>query len=72
MNNDKKSEVSAWSILLSAFAGLIGIQSDKNRERDFKSGKFWYFFLAGIVVTLLFILGVWLMVKLILSTTPTN
>lgn len=72
MNNDKKSEVSACSILLSAFAGLIGIQSDKNRERDFKSGKFWYFFLAGIIVMLLFILGVWLMVKLILSITPTN
>lgn len=67
MENDKKS-VSSWSIMLSALSGLLGVQSRKNHERDFASGKFWHFFIAGAIVTLVFMLVVWLGVKLLLST----
>ena len=74
MNNDNdkkdkgKKDISTWTVLLSALAGLIGVQSRKNHERDFASGKFWHFFIAGGIVTVLFITAVWLAVNLLLSS----
>lgn len=47
---------------------MIGVQSNENRERDFKSGKFWHFFFAGFIVLIGFILAVWLAVKLLLGS----
>ncbi len=65
---NKKQSVSGWSIIGSALAGLLGVQSRKNHERDFASGKFWHFFLAGALVTVLFIVIVWLGVRVFLSS----
>lgn len=62
-----EQKVTPLSILRSAFAALIGVQSNENRERDFQSGRFWHFFIAGGIVTVLFMLGVWLMVKILMS-----
>jgi hypothetical protein len=68
--NKQVSEVGLFSVLKSAFSGLLGVQSNANRERDFQSGKFWHFFIAGIIVTLLFLGSVYFAVNLlILSTT---
>jgi hypothetical protein len=47
---------------------MIGVQSNKNRERDFNSGKFWHFFIAGFIVLTGFVSVVWLAVKLLLSS----
>ena len=62
-------KVSTLSILKSAMAAMIGVQSNANRERDFKSGKFWHFFVAGIIVTATFMTAVWLAVRYLLATT---
>lgn len=64
----QQHDVSHWSVFKSALAGLLGVQKRENLERDFQSGKFWHFFVAGGVVTILFILVVWLAVKLLLYT----
>lgn len=67
----KDNEVTPFSIMMSALAGLIGIQSQENHERDFNSGKFWHFFIAGIIVTIAFALIVTLGVTLLMnSVTP--
>lgn len=68
-DHDKAPKVTHWSVLMSALAGLLGVQKKSNLERDFNSGKFWHFFVAGGIVTLLFMLGVWAAVQLLLSTT---
>ncbi len=60
------SEVGPLSVLKSAFAGLLGVQSNANRERDFQSGKFWHFFIAGLIVTGIFLLTVYLVVKFLI------
>ncbi len=65
-------KVTAWSIFVSALAGLLGVQKKENLERDFQSGKFWHFFIAGGIVTLLFMVAVWGAVQLLLSTTTTS
>lgn len=64
-----EKKVTALSIFVSALAGLLGVQKKENLERDFQSGKFWHFFIAGGIVTLLFMVAVWGAVQLLLSTT---
>jgi len=50
----------------SVMASFFGVQSSKNRERDFKHGKASHFIVLGIVATLLFIATVWGAVKIAL------
>lgn len=65
-------EVTLLSVIGSVFASFFGIQKDKNRRRDFESGKFWHFFIAGLMFVLVFLLAVWGAVKYIIATTPTG
>lgn len=51
---DKKSP-GIFSIIGSVLAAMIGIQSDKNRERDFESGNMGSYIFVGIVMVLIFI-----------------
>ena len=55
-------------IIGSVFAAGLGVQSSKNRERDFKQGRAGVFTAAGIVFTLLFIGAVVTVVRLVLET----
>lgn len=54
-------------VVLSTVAAAFGVQSDKNRQRDFKGGSFTTFIIAGISFTLVFVLAVVLVVRLVLS-----
>lgn len=62
------SKVTPFSIIKSALSAMIGVQSTENRERDFKSGKFWHFFIAGFIVTASFIFAVWLAVHYLMNS----
>jgi hypothetical protein len=44
------------TIILSTLSAFIGIQSSKNRERDFAKGNFKSYVVSGIIFTVLFIL----------------
>ncbi len=54
------------SIVRSTLAAAIGVQSSKNRERDFTQGSPLAFITAGIIFTVLFILTVVTVVHLVL------
>jgi len=54
------------SIVRSTLAAAIGVQSSKNRERDFTQGNPLAFIAAGIIFTVLFILTVVTVVHLVL------
>ncbi len=41
--------------LLSVASAFIGVQSDKNRQRDFTKGKLSHFIIAGVLSVILFI-----------------
>jgi uncharacterized membrane protein YhdT len=58
---------SHWEIIKSVLASFIGVQSEKNRLRDFAQGKPSHFIIAGLLLTVVFILVVWGVVKLVLS-----
>ena len=36
-------------------AAFLGVQSNKNREKDFTQGKFSHFMVAGLIAVVLFI-----------------
>jgi len=48
---------------------MFGVQSNKNRERDFSQGKPIHFIIAGVFLTLCFLAVVGLFVKLMLAGT---
>ena len=56
-------------VISSVFAAGLGVQSSKNRERDFKTGSFKVFLISGIIFTLLFIGTVYTVVQIVLSGT---
>jgi len=63
-NNQKEEEsLALWEVFQGVFAMFIGVQSEKNRERQFKYGKFYQFLIVGIVVTIIFLLHIMLLVK---------
>jgi len=65
---DRQDRLSPWQIVGSTLASAFGVQSSRNRERDFSQGKASHFIVAGLVFTVLFVLGVILVVNLVLST----
>jgi len=68
-NNNNKSKVSFLSILQSTLAAAIGVQSEKNRQRDFTHGKPIYFIIAGLIFIVVFIAVIITVVQLVLPET---
>jgi len=66
MNDQKAPNI--LQVVLSVLASFFGVQSEKNRERDFSHGKASHFIIAGFVLTLAFILVIWGIVKLVLNS----
>lgn len=69
-NNSNNDKVSFFTILQSTLAAAIGVQSEKNRQRDFKHGKPLYFIIAGLIFIVVFIVVIITIVQLVLPATP--
>lgn len=54
-------------VISSVFAAGLGVQSSKNRERDFKQGRFGVFIAAGLIFTLLFMGALFAIVQLVVK-----
>ncbi len=57
-----------WSVVQSILAAGIGVQSKANKERDFNHGKPIHFIVGGLIGTILFVLGVWLLVNYLIQS----
>lgn len=60
-------KLTLWQIVCSVLAAAFGVQSDKNRERDFNQAKPGTYIIAGIIFTVLFVLAIAVVVNLVLS-----
>jgi len=49
-------------------AAMLGVQSSKNKERDFTHGKPLHFIIGGLIGTLIFLLLIGLLVKYLIAT----
>lgn len=66
--DDKQQKPRFWNVVASTLAAAFGVQSNKNRERDFKHGNIWVFVAAGLIFTVLFIATVVTIVRFVLSS----
>lgn len=52
-------------VIKSVIAAIIGVQSNKNREIDFKHGSLSSYIVVGIIATVLFVLTIVTIVSLV-------
>ena len=64
---DDKKSLNLVQVVASVFAAGLGVQSSKNRERDFKQGRIGVFIAAGIIFTLGFIAIMVVIVQLVIK-----
>ena len=63
---DSGRELTFGQLVKSTLAAFIGVQSNANRERDFKHGKMSHFIWMGLLFGLLFVLTLVGIVQLVL------
>lgn len=54
-------------ILKAVLGALVGVQSEQQRQQDFKTQSPMPYLIAGVVMTLCFVLGLVLVVRLVLA-----
>ena len=67
--NTKPTQVSTLDVVISVFRAWFGVQTEENRKRDFNSNDPTPFIVAGVIFTLIMIVGVIIAVKFALSGT---
>ena len=65
--DDKPRDLSLLQVAGSILAAAFGVQSSKNRERDFSRGKPHQFIILGVAFTAAFVLLVVAVVNIVLS-----
>lgn len=65
--DDDKKSLNLVQVVASVFAAGLGVQSSKNRERDFKQGRIGVFIAAGFIFTLGFIAIMVVIVQLVIK-----
>ncbi len=55
-----------WQVLGSVLAALLGVQSERNRARDFTHGRPLHYILVGLGMTVVLVLVLWGVVRLVL------
>ncbi|MGK8479385.1 DUF2970 domain-containing protein [Stutzerimonas stutzeri] len=66
MTDEQEKNLTLRQMLGSVLAAALGVQSGKNRARDFSHGKPSHFIILGVGFTVLFVLIVLGVVKLVL------
>jgi len=68
-NSDEHVQISFWQLLLSTLSAFIGVQSNANRERDFKHGKISHFIAIGLLFGLVFVCTIIAVVQIVMNVT---
>ena len=54
-DSEEEMQLSFWQLLKSTLSAFVGVQSNANRERDFKHGKVSHFIWMAILFGLVFV-----------------
>jgi len=66
--NEASQQLGFWHIVRSVLFAALGVQSNKNREKDFEArNSIFIYIAAGFIFTLLFVLTIMLGVKILLT-----
>lgn len=66
-DRQEMQDVTALSVLASVFRAWFGVQSEKNRQRDFNTNRPTAFLVAGLLFTVAMVIAVIVAVNLALS-----
>lgn len=66
--HQENEKVSFLSMVQSVVAGIFGVQSDKNREKDFTKGDASQFITLGIAATVILMITMILVVRSVLES----
>ena len=69
---DEDVQITFLQLLKSTMSAFIGVQSNANRERDFKHGKISHFIGIALLFGLLFICTIVGVVQIVMHTTGSN
>lgn len=64
-----KQQPGLISMVISVLAAFLGVQTEKNRQRDFEHGSPKAYIAIGIILTILFVLGLVGIVNLVMAST---
>ena len=64
-NNTSKPGI--FSMVVSVLAAFLGVQTEKNRQRDFQHGSPKAYIIIGVILTILFVLGLVGLVNLVMA-----
>jgi hypothetical protein len=68
-DSDEEMQLSFWQLLKSTLSAFVGVQSNANRERDFKHGKVSHFIWMALLFGLVFVLTLLGVVQLVMHLT---
>ena len=63
---EEPGRLTVFQIIGSTVAAAFGVQSSRNRARDFERGKPLHFIVAGVLFTALFVIGMIALVNVVL------
>lgn len=64
--SESEKKLSFWQTMSSVIAASFGVQSQKNKERDFEKGSIKGFVAAALIFTAIFVLTLVVIVRLVL------
>ena len=64
---EQRRSLTFWEMLGSTFAAAIGVQSSKNRKRDFTHGSPVRFIIAGVAFAIVLVVGLVILANAIAS-----
>lgn len=65
-SDEQTAKLGFWQLLKSTLSAFIGVQSNANRERDFRHGKVSHFIWMGLLFGVVFVLTLIGVVQLVL------
>ncbi len=66
-NQTPERKPNLLDVMKSVLAAMIGVQSDENRERDFKQGNASDYIIVGIVFVIIFVITLMLVVSSVIG-----
>lgn len=69
VEDDEQKSLGFFELLGSTLAAAFGVQSSRNRARDFRRGRPGQFIAMGIAFTVVFVIAMIFLVNLVLSVT---
>ena len=65
---DQAGKPSLLQVFASVLASMFGVQSGRRHAEDFTHGRPWVYVVVGLVVTVVFVMTVWFVVRMVLKS----